>query len=209
MKMKKKVTSLFYFLSSPVYAFVTLDSTTASSYLDIPHDSGVKKVGSAKEIDGYEEASDDEQEMDAIHSELLGNGTENIDSDSDSDAEGNGEKKKGEKEVDSDDDSDIDDAPAKQSSKSSKAPPVMKTPAKKSSRVSFGTGQQSTLGIPHHTTAGMKKSLSLGGEVGYDESEGWIEMLLSYPATTRRLLMVQLGQYVHPVVHTRLIVDTI
>lgn len=166
MKMKKKVTSFILFFTITCLCIRRAWLYCSSSYLDIPNDSGVKKVGSAKEIDGYEEASDDEQEMDAIHSELLGNGTENIGSDSDSDAEGNGEKKKGEKEVDSDDDSDIDDAPAKQSSKSSKALPVMKTPAKKSSRVSFGTGQQSTLGIPHHTTAGMKKSLSLGGRGG-------------------------------------------
>jgi hypothetical protein len=155
------------------------------------YSTGKTQVGSKKEIDGYEEESDDEagEELDGE------NGKENIGSDSDSDDE----KEKKKKSTDSDDDSDEETAPQKSSSSSAKSVPAssssssssFKTPSRKSSRVSFGTG---LVGMTSHaTTPFSKSSLGLGGEVGYDEEEGWVEMLLSYPATSRRLLMVQLG----------------
>jgi hypothetical protein len=152
------------------------------------YSTGKTQVGSKKEIDGYEEESDDEagEEVDGE------NGKENIGSDSDSD-----DDKEKKKSTDSDDDSDEETAPQKSSSSSAKTAPTssssssFKTPSKKSSRVSFGTG---LVGMTSHaTTPFSKSSLGLGGEVGYDEEEGWVEMLLSYPATSRRLLMVQLG----------------
>ena len=156
------------------------------------YSTGKTQVGSKKEIDGYEEESDDEagEELDGE------NGKENIGSDSDSDDDKENKKKKS---TDSDDDSDEETAPQKSSSSSAKTAPAssssssssFKTPSKKSSRVSFGTG---LVGMTSHaTTPYSKSSLGLGGEVGYDEEEGWVEMLLSYPATSRRLLMVQLG----------------
>ena len=158
---------------------------------------GKTQVGSKKEIDGYEEESDDE----AGEEGDVENGKESIGSDSDSDSD---EKSKNKKKTDSDDDSDEDSAPQKSSStksvsatasasssSSSSSSSTFKTPAKKSSRVSFGTG---LVGMSSHaTTPFSKSSLGLGGEVGSDEEEGWVEMLLSYPATSRRLLMVQLG----------------
>lgn len=111
---------------------------------------------------------------------------ENIGSDSDSD-EDNAKVKKKVKQMDSDDDSEEEEAPVRKSS--AKPPPVTKTPMKKTSRVSFGTGAGPL--IPPHTTPFRK---SMGGEVGYDEEQGWVEIMLSYPATSRRLLMVQLGE---------------
>jgi hypothetical protein len=117
---------------------------------------------------------------------------ENIGSDSDSDEENVKVKKV--KQMDSDDDSE-EEAPERTSSAK---PPVTKTPMKKTSRVSFGTGSGPL--IPPHTTPFKKSALGLGGQVGYDEEQGWVEMLLSYPATSRRLLMVQLGEQERDVV---------
>ena len=182
----KKASSPSY-LSSPLSFFIILTGKT--------------QVGSKKEIDGYEEESDDEAGEEAD----VDNGKENIGSDSDSDSD---EKNKNKKKTDSDDDSDEDAAPQKSSSaksvsatasssSSSSSSSNFKTPAKKSSRVSFGTG---LVGMSSHaTTPFSKSSLGLGGEVGFDEEEGWVEMLLSYPATSRRLLMVQLGTCCTPV----------
>ena len=185
----------YSFISFPLihfsYPFISFSHSPPLSIplpLLPPLSLGVAKVGSTKEIDGYEEESDDELELDGVQKELgSGKEPENIGSDSDSDEENVKVKKV--KQMDSDDDSEEEEAPERTSSAK---PPVTKTPMKKTSRVSFGTGSGPL--IPPHTTPFKKSALGLGGQVGFDEEQGWVEMLLSYPATSRRLLMVQLGE---------------
>ena len=158
---------------------------------------GIGKVGTKKEVEGYDEASD--EEIEAVK------GLENND-DSDNeveDGEGNERTKmavEGEGEIESDDDSDDegDSKPSstKQSSASSSTSSSNKNQLQKNtknnSRVSFGGTSTAT--------STKKKSnvkidiISSGLEVKSDEDEGWLEIILSYPASSRRLLMVQLGE---------------
>ena len=143
-------------------------------------------MGTKKEVEGYDEDSGDENINDGSSS------------DSDSESESGTDEKK-------DEANDSEDEKLKekiQSKKQSSGTPTssssstkkkestsstMKNNTKSNSRVSFG-------GIDSLLKPAIKLDLkTLGFDVRSSEEEGWLELVLSYPAISRRLLMVQLG----------------
>ena len=143
-------------------------------------------MGTKKEVEGYDEDSGDENINDGSSS------------DSDSENESGTDEKK-------DEANDSEDEKLKekiQSKKQSSGTPTssssstkkkestsstMKNNTKSNSRVSFG-------GIDSLLKPAIKLDLkTLGFDVRSSEEEGWLELVLSYPAISRRLLMVQLG----------------
>ena len=152
-------------------------------------------------MEGYEEDSDDG--VDETTTKL----DSDIDSDSDSEDDIKGKKKKDAVDSDGGDSDDeklrlkvqkkkqsaTTSTSSSTSTKNQSTASATKNNTKSNLRVSFGGS-----GLESGSTGGSVKatkidSKSLGFDVRSNEEDGWIEIVLSYPAISRRLLMVQLG----------------